>query len=210
MADPITSYATLQEAALDYLDRPDLAASIPGFVALAESRFNAGLRAREMEAMASLAGPVAAMPLPADYLEWIRVEWTGSGRTARPRYAESNSPEATFRYRPHGDPQAFTTLAGQVRLVPEKPGALTLFYYARIPALSNGSPSNWLLAAAPDAYLHATLAEAWLFERAYDLADKHIALMLATIAALGVKADAQKLARRQSRPAEKAAATGAA
>jgi hypothetical protein len=201
----ITDLASLQAAVLDYIARPDLADAVPGFVALAESHFNAILRAREMEAEATVgtaAVPVAAMDLPVVFIEWLAVSWAGSGRTARPTFAEADSPEARFRHRPGGDPQYFTIRAGKVRMVPEKPGALTLAYYAAIPPLTDATPKNWLLAKAPDAYLYAVLAEAYLYQKDPAAVQAHSGLMLSVLNALGIKADTAKVAKRTGRPAE--------
>ncbi len=208
----ITDYASLKASALDYLDRPDLAASFDAWLALAESHFNAVLRAREMEAETSLgtaSAPVAVADLPADFLEWLAVTWTGSGRTARPTFAEADSPEARFRHRPGGDPQYFTIRAGKVRMVPEKTGVILLTYYAAIPALTADASSNWLLAKAPDAYLYAVIAEAYLYQKDPAAAQAHTDLMLQVLSALGVKSDTAKVAKRAGRPAELAAATQA-
>ncbi|MBP2495296.1 hypothetical protein ABID82_002372 [Methylobacterium sp. PvP062] len=212
MAAPITDLASLQAAVLDYIARPDLVDAVPGFIALAESHFNAILRAREMEAEVSggtAATPVAAMDLPTDFIEWLAVSWVGSGRTARPTFAEADSPEARFRHRPGGDPQYFTIRAGKVRMVPEKPGVVTLAYYAAIPPLTSDAPKNWLLAKAPDAYLYAVLAEAYLFQKDPAAVQAHTGLMLQVLAALGIKADTAKVAKRTGRPAELQASTQA-
>lgn len=212
MAAPITDLASLQAAVLDYIARPDLADVVPGFIALAESHFNAILRAREMETEVSggsAAAAVAVMDLPADFIEWLAVSWAGSGRTARPTFAEADSPEARFRHRPGGDPQYFTIRAGKVRMVPEKPGVVTLAYYAAIPPLTSDAPKNWLLAKAPDAYLYAVLAEAYLFQKDPAAVQAHTGLMLQVLAALGIKADTAKVAKRTGRPAEIQASTQA-
>lgn len=198
----ITDLASLKAAVLDYLDRPDLDAAFAGWVPLAESHFNAMLRAREMEAATAPSTLAAAADLPADFVEWIGVEWSGSGRTARPTFAEANSPEARFRHRPGGDPQYFTVQAGKVRMVPAKPGAIVLTYYAALPALGPDRPSNWLLARAPDAYLYGVLAEAYLYDKNAGAAQAHAALMLQVLQALGIKADTAKVGKRPSRAAE--------
>lgn len=198
----ITDLATLKAAVLDYLDRPDLDGVFATWVPLAESHFNAILRAREMEAVTEPSAPAAAIDLPADFIEWIAVEWTAGGRTARPTFAEANSPEARFRHRPGGNPQYFTVQASKVRMVPAKPGAIALTYYAALPALGGSTATNWLLARAPDAYLYAVLAEAYLFQKDPNAAQAHTGLMLGVLQALGIKADTAKVARRSARTSE--------
>ena len=46
----ISNYSELQTAVANWLDRDDLTARIPEFIALAEARFNRVLRLRSMEA----------------------------------------------------------------------------------------------------------------------------------------------------------------
>lgn len=198
----ITDLASLKVAVLDYLDRPDLDGAFATWLPLAESHFNAILRAREMEAVTEPSAPSAAIDLPADFLEWIAVDWSGSGRVAHPTFAEANSPEARFRHRPGGDPQYFTVSAGKVRMVPAKPGVIALTYYAALPPLTAAASSNWLLARAPDAYLYGVLAEASLFQKDPNAAQAYTGLMLGVLQALGIKADTAKVARRSGRTAE--------
>src|SRR5215469_5450549 len=73
----ITTYAELQVAAANWLVRADLAARIPEFITLAESRLNRVLRARLAETEAALTTTVGlrTIPLPVGFAEplalWI-------------------------------------------------------------------------------------------------------------------------------------------
>jgi len=201
MAALITDVTTLKAAVLDYLDRPDLADRIDAFIVLAEAGFNQALRASEMEATAEVAN-ADALPLPADFLEWISVGWTGVRGRAFPAFAEANSPEARYKHRPSGPPQYFTIVAQKVRVVPAQPGAIALTYYAAIPPLTAVNASNWLLAKAPDAYLYATLGQAYLFTKDPSAAQAHMTLSAQALGALTNKADTQKVAKRPARSAE--------
>lgn len=210
MPIPVTDRASLIEAATDYMDRPDLEPEIPGFIALAEARFNHALRAREMEQSAVIAPAASSGAIPGDFLEWVAVTWEGDGRKARPAFTESNSPEATYRHRPGGDPQYFTVQGDTLAMVPAKAGKITLAYYAGVPALTEDASTNWLITKAPDAYLYATIAEAYLYMKAPDLVQAHLQLAVDALGAAGIKADTQKLARRPARTAEIQASVEAA
>ena len=64
----ITTYSELQQAIADWLERADLTARIPDFIALFEATANRRLRLRQQEAVASLTPSAGAAALPADFL----------------------------------------------------------------------------------------------------------------------------------------------
>src|SRR5207237_10453132 len=73
----IQTYTDLQAAIASWIARADLAASIPDFITLFESVANRRLRLRAQEATATLTPTSGVATLPADYLAWRRVTWTG-------------------------------------------------------------------------------------------------------------------------------------
>ena len=58
-----------------------------------------------------------------------------------------------------GEPRFYAISAGQLEFFPTPDGDYqgSMIYYADIPALSDETPSNWLLAEYPDAYLYGSL-----------------------------------------------------
>jgi hypothetical protein len=87
------------------------------------------------------------------------VTWTGQF----PRELEYVHPSylhALYPTLPAGAPRLFAIEGGSLTVAPVNDTALTFDYFQKIPALSSQSPSNWLLAAAPDLYLFGALAEA--------------------------------------------------
>ena len=155
----IQTYADLQSAIAGWIARADLAANIPDFIALFESVANRRLRLRQQEATAALTPSSGVATLPADYLAWRRVTWTGQC----PRELEYVHPSylhALYPTLPAGAPRLFTIEGGNLTLAPSDNTALTFDYFQKIPPLSNANTSNWLLAAAPDLYLFGALAEA--------------------------------------------------
>src|SRR5215467_7131702 len=148
----IQTYSDLQSAIANWIARADLAANIPDFVALFESAANRRLRLRQQESAATLSPSSGVAALPADYLAWRRVTWTGQF----PRELEYVHPSylhALYPTLPAGTPRLFTIEGGSLTVAPGSDTALTFDYFQRIPALANASPSNWLIAAAPDLYL---------------------------------------------------------
>lgn len=64
-----------------------------------------------------------------------------------------------------GQPIVFTVVGSNLELapIPDAVYSLELTYQQRIPSLSVGSPTNWLLTSWPNAYLYAALLAATPF-----------------------------------------------
>lgn len=160
----ISTYTDLNSAIADFIARSDLTSVIPDFITLAEARLSRAVRALEMQTSATTALSSGAAAVPADYQEWISCRWVGT-RTQDLAYVEPDSPEWRFRYRPNGDPQMFTLIAGNVEVRPSASGSVKLYYYKTLTsdALSAGNPDNWLLTKCPDMYLYTSIAEYHLY-----------------------------------------------
>jgi hypothetical protein len=155
----IQTYSDLQTAIANWIARADLATNIPDFIALFESAASRRLRLRQQESIATLAPSSGVATLPADYLAWRRVTWSGQF----PRELEYVHPSylhALYPTLPAGTPRLFTIEGGTLTVAPASDTALTFDYFQKLPALSSTTTSNWLLAAAPDLYLFGALAEA--------------------------------------------------
>jgi hypothetical protein len=165
---PITTYGELKSAIASWLARDDLSAAIPDFVALFEAAANRRLRVRQMEISATLAPADGVAALPADYLMWRRVTWTGSRRReldyVHPSYLQAAFDAAA------GTPRVFTIEGATLKIRPTDGTALELDYFQKLPALSDAQPTNWLLAAHPDLYLFGALVEAEAFNKDADKA----------------------------------------
>jgi hypothetical protein len=153
----ITTYSGLKSAIADFLNRDDLSAVIPTFVTLAEATFNRRLRDYRMETRSSALFNEPFELLPDDWLETIRLTLLGEGPL------QLLSPQDMMRVKANGEtgnPRYFAHTATQIELWPEPTagtGTGELVYFAKIPALSDGYPTNWLLTAAPDLYLYGAL-----------------------------------------------------
>jgi len=177
----ITSYAELQTAVQTWLDRSDLSANAADFIMLFESMANRRLRVRQMLTLATLTPANGDASLPADYLEWKRVTWTGSVRREL-EYVEPDYLQAAYPASPSDVPTLFTIEGGTLKVRPIDPTPLEILYYQKISPLSNASPVNWLLAAHPDAYLAGALAEAVIFTENGDAAQLWLARRDAALA----------------------------
>jgi hypothetical protein len=158
----ITTYSELQAAVGNWLDHGLFAARIPEFIALFEAAANRRLRVREQEAATALTPSSGAAALPADYLAWRRVTWTGSPRVEL-QYVHPSYLQAAYPSTPSARPRVFTIEGSTLKIRPVDATALEFDYFQKIPALSDGAATNWLLAAHPDLYLFGSLVEAEMF-----------------------------------------------
>ena len=159
----ITTYAELKTAIANWLNRDDLTSVIPDFISLAEADLNRKLRHYKMIERSNANLDSRYSQVPAGWLETIRFGIT-SDNTHRLEMVsiddiiarrERNSDTA-------GRPQFYSHVGDTFELfpTPDKSYATELVYYEQIPALSDSNTSNWLLDAAPDAYLYGSLLQA--------------------------------------------------
>lgn len=148
-------------AALDaWLNRSDLSARIPDFIALFEARMNRVLRVPDMEGVATAEATGERTPMPSDCLSLRRVEI--EGRTI-PSYPPQQLQEL-YGASSASQPLGYAIEGKNIALLPAatvaNPITLEINYYKRIPPLSVAIPTNWLMGKHPDAYLYGTLCEA--------------------------------------------------
>ena len=162
----ITTYAELQTATANWLDRTDLTARIPEFIELAEANFNRVIRQPDMIAKNdSFSIAARYTTLPTDTLEIVRIvvdltpvivlEYLTPEEISQRRIVMSST----------GKPYYFTMIGGsssQLEVLPSPDSTYTssIVYYTRIPALTDSATTNWLLDSHPDIYLFGTLVEA--------------------------------------------------
>lgn len=161
----ITSYTTLKAQIASWLNRNDLTDAIPTFIQLAESRLRRDSRLQQVvsrdftaEEGGNLPSDFKAMRelyldtdsyrgallmVSADELSLIKGK---TGSTGVPRYAAviATAGTPTIRYAP----------------APGGDYTLRMTYDSLLDALSDTNASNWLLDAAPDLYLFASLSAA--------------------------------------------------
>ena len=162
----ITTYAELQTATANWLDRTDLTARIPEFIELSEANFNRVIRQPDMvtkDDSFSIASRYNT--LPSDTLEIVRIVLDLTPVIVLEYLTPEEISERRVSMSSTGKPYYFSVIGGssnQLEVVPSPDSTYTasIVYYTRIAALSDSATSNWLLAAHPDIYLFGTLVEA--------------------------------------------------
>lgn len=157
----ITTYADLKSAIADWLNRDDLDAVIPSFIALAESQFNRSLRHRKMVTRSDATVDTPYFAVPADWLENIRFQLNTDPITPLLYVTPEQAAEERLKYSTANQPLMFTMVGEQFQVIPSPNTSYDaeLLYYAKIPALSDENTSNWLLAESPDVYLYGALVQ---------------------------------------------------
>lgn len=164
----LATYTDLKTSIGDWLNRADLVGQIPDFIAMAEARFNREIRHNAMLKRQTTVATSDYVTLPSDWLEHVSITVAGDTSVSSPLTYLAN--DEYYRVKLQGLTGAFryyTIQENNILLLPAtSSGSTTLetIYYAKIPALSDLAPSNWLLARAPDLYLYSSLlaAEAFL------------------------------------------------
>lgn len=162
----ITTYAELQTAIGDWLNRADLDQKIPDFIRLAESTLNDVLRSADMVASSTAAITSGRATLPADALE---VVYAQVASTEDEPLEQITPQQLTMlrrtRTRSAANPRFFAIIGREMVVTPTPSGALSIDidYYQRIPALTINNTTNWLLTDAPHLYLYTSLLHATPF-----------------------------------------------
>ena len=159
----ISNYTELQTAVANWLDRDDLTARIPEFIALAEARFNRVLRLRSMETKqtASTAAAQRNYALPTNYIQMRNFQLNTSPLTTL-SYVTPEIYDRLWGGSSGGTPKFYTILADEISLGPIPGSVITMemLFYKKFDNLSGSVATNWLITNAPDIYLYGTMLEA--------------------------------------------------
>jgi hypothetical protein len=164
----IANYADLVAAVGRWINRNDLDAVIPDFIAIAESRIALRLRVPQMvkaTTLTQLAG-TGSVEVPDDWLEWDTVRLGERDLLLEyipPVYMAgiiaSGSAGNFGQYTMDG-----TNLVVTGTIDPGAPDLdINVSYYARIPPLNGTQNSNWLLTLHPEVYLYGALVSGWQY-----------------------------------------------
>ncbi len=157
----ITNYTELQTALTNWLNRSDLTARHPEFIALAEARFKRDFRLRKIQTR-TFSVSADDTSLPTDLKSIIALYHDGPTYYG-PVEIVDPSTLATNKalYGTTGPPTYASPMAGILRTAPvaDATYSLKMTYDAQVASLSTGSPTNWLLTDAPDIYLFGSLVE---------------------------------------------------
>ena len=159
----IGTYAELQIAVANWLDRDDLTDRIPEFITLAEARMNRLLRLRLMENKYT-ASTVAAQrnyALPTGYVQMRNFQVNVTPVRAL-QYVTPEVYDRIWGGSSSGTPEVYTIIANEIQLGPKPDSVMTMemLFYKRIAALSVSNTTEQMLTENPDIYLYGALMEA--------------------------------------------------
>jgi hypothetical protein len=159
----IGTYAELQTAVANWLNRDDLTDRIQEFIDLAEARINRNLRLRLMETTATgtLTPGTRDYTLPTDYIQ-ARTFHLTLDPIVPLSYVTPEIMNRIWGGSTSGTPEAFTIIGENFRLGPEPATAdgYSMLYYKRVAALTPAATTNSMLTYNPDIYLYGALLEA--------------------------------------------------
>ena len=162
----ISTYAELQTACANWLDRSDLTSRIPEFISLAEARIARKLRIREMETESdvSLVAGTRTAALPTGFREVRRV-YLNSSPVRELAYMSPQDYWARHASVANGMPVVFTIEGTNFLFgpIPESSYTAKVLHYKALDALS--SSAHAVFTANPDAYLYGALLAAEPFLR---------------------------------------------
>ena len=141
------NYTTLKSSIADFLNRQDLTAVIPTFIALCEADLNRTVRHRSMLTRATATLDTQFTKLPLDYLEAKNVQLNTTPVTSLKYVTMEQADLLRQTYRTAGVPKYYTLVGDTIEVVPEPADEYTieLVYYKSIPSLSRRSLLNPLI-----------------------------------------------------------------
>ena len=157
---PLATYAELQAAIADTLNRDDLTSAIPDFITLAEADMQRRVKHWRQEKRSTAELDTQYSAIPADFLEAIRFYITSNDTSPLELISQSEMLDRRYRNADTtGKPHYYAITAGEIEVYPTPDGTYNaeLYYYSRIPALSDSNTSNWVLEYFPDLYLYGSL-----------------------------------------------------
>ena len=161
----LNSYSALQASIASWLNREDLTSQITDFITLAEARFNRELRTPDMMKRSTSTLTSSYVDMPTDWLQTISARVTSVTGSQALEYLSADLFYDLEGKQPTGVARYYTLVNNRIHLIPDGTNAtLEMTYYGKLSALSDASPSNWLLVRSPDLYLYSSLvaAEAYL------------------------------------------------
>ncbi len=154
---PLDSYSNLKSQLLTLMHRQDLSSETDTAIDLCEAQMNRELRTIYQETRATAIIDSEYTTLPDDFLELRNVQLNVSPVET----LEYMSPEAMDSLGDTSGKPAFYTFVGNELQFSPAPGgeySIEIDYFAKIDALSDSNPTNFVLVNWPDLYLFGSLA----------------------------------------------------
>jgi len=163
----LSTFTELKDAVADWLDRSDLTARIPDFIALAEARLNRDLRIRPMEVRSTMITTVNQQyfQLPGGYIQMRNMQ-LNTNPTTPLEYITPEMLDRLYGSTTTGKPRAYSLIGDEIQLapIPDSTYTVEMAFYEKFTSLGDGSSgtvtSNWLTKNAPDVLLYGALLEA--------------------------------------------------
>ena len=163
----LSTFTELKAAVADWLDRSDLTARIPDFIALAEARVNRDLRIRAMEVRSTMTTTAGKQyfNLPTNYIQMRNIQLNTNPVTPL-EYITPEMMDRLYGSSTTGKPRAYTLIGDEIQLspIPDSAYYLEMAFYEKFSPLGDGTGgsvvSNWLTSNAPDVLLYGSLLEA--------------------------------------------------
>lgn len=162
----LSNYTELESAISNWTHRSDLVSIVPELIKLAEIRINGDLDARLQDSTVTLA-TVASNPnvtLPDDLIN-IRTIYIDSDSDIVLKLVTPDEMRVAYPSSSTGRPSVYSLVGNKVVLAPTPDAVynIGMVYKAKVPALSDLNPTNWLLTNFPNVYLFAALCECATF-----------------------------------------------
>ena len=156
----LSTYAQLQTAIGDFLDREDLLPVVSGFIVLAEARIARDLDHWRQEKRVETVLDERYEQVPDDMIQMLSLQHKDGGRIVTLSSAEMQERRGKTNDQA-GKPCYVRLTAGQIELypTPDESYDVSLLYRGRIPALSDTNTSTWLLDLALDVMLYGALTQ---------------------------------------------------
>jgi hypothetical protein len=157
----IATYGDLKTAVPNWLRRADLAAMVPDFIMMAEREMDRTLRTALQLGRQTVTIDSGLIDAPAGFRMVRSFRLTsGGGRALREVTPEQMAQQKAETPGLAGAPRWFTVIGAQIEVwpVPDAVYGAVIELQAAIVPLSDGTPTNWILEAHPDAYLYGALA----------------------------------------------------
>ena len=159
----LSTYSELKTAIAGWLRRTNLTDQIPDFITLCEAQFNRRLRLSPMVERADAVLDTEYGALPGQMISPVRfIMQTDPLTELRLVSAERlEAMKAARTLETSTKPEYWAIVGEQYQLYPAPGTAYTgqMTYWKKVPALSDASPTNWLLTEAPDLYLYGSLMQ---------------------------------------------------
>ena len=155
----ITTYAELQTAVGNWLNRSDLTSRIPEFIALAEPDMRRQLRDKKTVGALTLTAAVASKALGATVKSLESLRYNSTSRNY-PLRQMTPAGLASIRRAGSGAPEAYAVIDGTAYfdVAPDAAYVMEMTFIEKITALSLGVTSTFT--NSPDIYLYGTLVQA--------------------------------------------------